>query len=202
MRSKEYLTQTAKRLTDISEKYTKERYRELNESDRKVLEKVLSDALIDFGNIVFVTEEVGLQTAVFCEITDENGRRYRDAEEWIGKLLWFVQANEEQFGAPDHLDIVIEYLEKHGFAFKPIKLTRDDEYLVESARRRHYDHTADSVKFEAGRFEHRYCEGRIARKRTSRFKDVLFCADCGLRVIIPTGLQTIGDIRRALSHLH
>lgn len=200
MHSPEYLRQLAKKLTAVSAKYTRERRHELNESDRLILTEVLSNAILDFGSIVLLTEG-SMYSADFCEITNEDGKPDRHAVEWVYSLLSAARWDRTRFDEAEHLGNVIDHLKRYGFFFKPIKLTKDNEFLVESQRTHYKDHTHDEVCFEAGHFEHQYCGGTIIRRRTSRFKDVLFC-ECGLRVIIPTGLRTVGDIRRALSHIH
>jgi len=200
MHSPESLRQLAEKLITVSAKYTRDRRHELNESDRVFLSEVLSHAILDFGNIVLRTEG-SKYSSDFCEITNEDGNPDHHAVEWLGNLLITAQWSRTNVDEAEHIDNVVAYIKRHCFFFKPIKLTKDNEFLIESRATRYRDHTYDEVCFDSGHFEHRYCGGKITRRRTSRFKDVLFC-ECGLRVIIPTGLYAAGDIRRALSHLH
>jgi hypothetical protein len=76
----------------------------------------------------------------------------------------------------------------------PIVLTEFGEALVPYSKDEAYeDQTISTV---AG--IHDICRGWLDSKQVSETHDVLRCRQCGLRVYIPVGLKTLGDLRKYL----
>ena len=78
--------------------------------------------------------------------------------------------------------------------FKPIKLTRFGEMLLDS---RHSDHTEES-KLEGCIGDHMLCGGPVYIRCVSMTHKAIFCMDCCLRIIVPGKIMTYANLREYL----
>jgi hypothetical protein len=75
---------------------------------------------------------------------------------------------------------------------KPIILSEFNEALTEYPNTNIDDR--NKLSFCAG--IHLHCGGIINLKTVSNTHEALVCKECGLRIVVPSGLKTYGDLRR------
>jgi hypothetical protein len=78
---------------------------------------------------------------------------------------------------------------------KPIILTEYGEALEKNQGTKE----TDESEMELCIGFHRHCDGWLDLKRISNTHKAIHCRRCGLRVVIPAGLKTFGDLRRHMS---
>jgi hypothetical protein len=87
----------------------------------------------------------------------------------------------------------------------PIQLSAVGDFLIEEpVRPRELDpypyfvkHVRDEDTFRAG--IHQYCGGFVTTRRTTSTHEVVICNGCHLRIPIPLGAVTYGDVRKTLA---
>ena len=80
---------------------------------------------------------------------------------------------------------------------QPIRLSGDNDVLLEPVIRRGEVHTSDEDVLTAGVVGvHNLCRGEIIYIKISQNRNVLACPRCFLRVVIPESIKTYGDLRR------
>jgi len=79
--------------------------------------------------------------------------------------------------------------------FKPIKLTRFDETLIDDSA--FGNEEGSLLKNCVG--IHAMCNGLMFVRRTLISHKAIFCLDCHLRIIIPAEIITYADLREHLS---
>jgi len=166
-----------------------------------------------FLDTVYDTEMNGEQypinpSSAFC-VKAANGDSLREATGWLNCVveLAYSELNSSVRSAWAKVDVEIARSQP----LTPIRLTREnDDFLEESpvgGNRSEFlvDHYRDNcrigIPINASSVSigiHSTCKGVIDRIPSSLTSDALLCRKCHLRVPIPNGTQTLGDLRKSL----
>jgi hypothetical protein len=121
---------------------------------------------------------------------------------WLDCLVRFT-CHPTQKNSPTLAADVTSKIEESN-PLTPIQLSTIGDFLIEGpVRPRDFDpysyfvkHVRDEDTFRAG--IHQYCGGFITKRRTTSTHEVVICNGCHLRIPIPIGSVTYGDVRIAL----
>lgn len=82
---------------------------------------------------------------------------------------------------------------------KPIRLTKENNYLLEYPSPMLNEHTADKDKLSCCIGLHKTCIGWVDIRKTTPTHNVILCRACGLRITIPNDVKTYGDLRKYIN---
>lgn len=209
-------------MRDVAERFFDlmfERYKDeiwfddLREEEVVVLREVLAVAGFEFAGIIsggFILRNI--QNPCFL-VVDSEGNKIDIATGWLNQFSIFVvdliRNGGKQFETKASIiGEICKKIEK-SIPFAPIQITIDGDHLVEyllvpvMEGFNHYfaEHSRDGDEVTGGRAigVHQYCDGYIDIKPATADKNALICRSCFLRVLIPIGLKTYGEIRRDLT---
>ncbi len=138
-----------------------------------------------------------------------NGQEAPVSTKWSVEMIQRIKSSRL-----DESSLVADTVRRIAWArpMDPILLTRDGEELLEDGREvwrsngRNIDpmtNLADPedqvIPNSAGR--HRYCCGKMFRRSVAKNSFVIYCEDCGLRVVVPNTVTTFRELRKYTTDL-
>lgn len=138
-----------------------------------------------------------INTVCSYSVLRSDGEPHVVATIWLDSLVkevqYYKESQEPSLGLVRHL---VDWFEKTK-CFIPVQLTEEGELLGEYPKQSPLDHTVDEDPLVSCVGIHvSFCHGWVDRKQVSSTHDVLLCRSCGLRVYIPKGIVTWGDLRK------
>lgn len=209
----ERIRQTAQRLVGFVIKYCNSIPDNLPMEEVQVLVDTLKAAGFEFSKVV-----PGKLRGKYRDDQGETGETYavngtcpykvvgNGDDNWLatGWLNDVIVGTISEFRWKDPVEVeLIKFVVKEikrAVPLEPIRITSDgdmlEEYPPSSPSSNLVDHTDDTKSMSSSAVGiHQDCRGWLDRKSPSRAYDALICRECHLRVVIPRGIKTYGDLR-------
>lgn len=142
------------------------------------------------------------------KVVGQDDRDDRFATGWLDSL--FRKVNY----AADRINLVVRDVEqeiRRSTSFKPIQLTLEGDYLIErrnepQQRFPHDDYLIDHICDDNGIFDHRkihaHCGEELHIRKVTADHYAIICRTCCLRVLVPVGIKTFGELRDVMNLRH
>lgn len=207
----------AERFVDLAIKYREVKVRELAPDEVEILVELLRAAAFTFDRVVpgksrgfvrdrgydVIDEYVANE---FCQFVVMSGREENTlATRWLYNAWEHVFPDRIPWKRPSRGQLVEEVVKAiaASIPLEPIQLTSEGDFLKESSEGDHVvfgkEHTRDSHVLRERVGLHAYCGHFIYHGRVTEGLDVLVCRACCLRVLIPHGIKTYGELRQYLA---
>lgn len=136
-----------------------------------------------------------LPVNLYCpyKVVTQKGENHFPATHWLETILRLARKDDVSRG---ELVLLVQKEIERSIPLEPIKLTVAGDFLYEYPPGG-FDHTRDSHRLGSCVGVHD-CGGWMDKIDVTPSYSVLYCRQCHLRVSIPSGIETYGDLRRSM----
>lgn len=184
----------------IVNKYTRGKIHTITMDNVAALQKIMCAIFLDAATVIPREDRpdfVGLTDTTYFDVIDEDGVRHEAASTWLAVRLNDFRSTRnpslthEKFVAQVAKEWILDRI-----PMSPIVVTVHGAEFTEYADEGTTAHLAESTPLDFSLLCHRYCRGRLARRRYARSLDSVTC-ECGLQLLTSRENKTIAELRRS-----
>lgn len=131
------------------------------------------------------------------KVMSEGGENHYKATGWLDRALQRVLKADSRENREQLIEEIASRIEQ-SIPLTPIPLTFEGDLLHEYPSDGD-GHTRDGNNLGSCAGIHKYCDGWVDRRKTTKNFDCLVCRSCHLRVLFPKEVKTYGELREALA---
>lgn len=128
------------------------------------------------------------------KVVAEDGEDDYAATSWLDSRVQWVVANPKHH--TDIVEMVARQIEE-SVPLEMVRLTSEGDFLREYPSTCKHERDEDALRSTIG--VHNLCNGFVDLVGTSQTHAAIVCRNCCLRIVVPKGIRTYGDLRREMA---